>query len=158
MSGMRSEPHIRFLCDQNLGKLAKWLRILGYDVEYMSHWDDKRVAQAIAGDQTVLTRKIMSDYREHMVFIRSDHVQEQIQELFRMLDIKEIGEPFTRCSLCNTLLEDVSKDSVKGLVPDYVENTNKYFARCPSCRRIYWKGTHLSKADDLIHQLHEEKR
>lgn len=158
MSGMHSEPHIRFLCDQNLGKLARWLRILGFDVQYMSCWDDKKVAQAIAGDRTVLTRKTMACYGEHMVFIRSDHAHAQIQELFRMLDIKEIGEPFTRCSLCNTLLEDISKDSVEGLVPDYVHDTNKYFARCPSCRRIYWKGTHLSKADDMIHQLLKEKR
>ena len=157
MSGMHSGYRMRFLCDPNLGKLAKWLRILGYDAEYMASWNDDRITQAIAESRTVLTRKTIAGPCSDIVHIHNDHVREQLKELFRSLHIREIPQPFTRCSICNTLLISASPESVHGLIPDYVQSTHDGFARCPSCNRTYWKGTHISGIYDMIDHLLKEK-
>ncbi len=149
MSGMHSGPQVRFLCDQNLGRLAKWLRILGFDTEFMSKWDEDFMKQAIQSGRIVLTRKGALSEKRGMVFISHDHVQDQLQELASFLDLKH--EAFIRCSRCNTLLVDRPRDEVKGHVPDYVHATHEIFAGCPLCGRIYWKGTHISRIYDMIH-------
>jgi uncharacterized protein len=151
MSGMHSGPQIRFLCDQNLGKLAKWLRILGFDAEFMSHWDKDFMEQAIQSGRIVLTRKGTLSEKRGMMFISHDHVQEQLQEVLAVLDLKCIKEPFTRCSICNVILQRATRDEVKGLIPEYVYDSHDVFAICPSCGRIYWKGTHISRMYDMIH-------
>jgi len=153
MSGMHSESQIRFLCDPNLGKLAKWLRILGFDAEYMARWDDGRIEQAIAVSRTVLTRKTIAGHGSGVVHIRNDHVREQLRELFNSLGIRDFPKPFTRCSICNTPLISASPGSVNGLIPDYVQNTHDDFARCPVCNRTYWKGTHVCGIYDMIDHL-----
>jgi uncharacterized protein len=157
MSGMHSGPQTRFLCDQNLGKLARWLRILGFDAEYMVGWDEKMIAQAMEGNRIFLTRKVSAAAKTGIIFIRHDHAREQLHELFSLLGLKEIPKPFTRCSICNTLLISASSDSVKGLIPEFVHHTHESFARCPACKRIYWKGTHISEIYDMIHHLLKEK-
>ncbi len=149
MSGMHSGHQVRFLCDQNLGRLAKWLRILGFDTEFMPKWDEDFMIQAMKSGRIVLTRKGTLSEKRGMVFISHDHVQDQLQELTSFLDLKH--EPFIRCSRCNTLLVDRSRDEVKGHVADYVYATHENFAGCPMCGRIYWKGTHISRIYDMIH-------
>ncbi len=151
MSGMHSGPQVRFLCDQNLGRLAKWLRILGFDAEYMSHWDEDFMKQAIQSGRIVLTRRGALSEKKGMMFISHDHVQDQLQELMDVLDLKDMKEPFTRCSLCNVSLENTTRDEVKGLIPDYVYNLHDIFAICPSCGRVYWKGTHIHRMYGMIH-------
>ncbi len=157
MSGMHSGPQPRFLCDQNLGKLARWLRILGFDADYMARWDEKMLRQAMAEDRILLTRKVVAQAMTGVVYIQHDHVREQLQGLFKALGLTEIGEPFTRCGVCNTRLMDISKDLIKGLIPDYVHDTHERFARCPCCKRIYWKGTHSSKVYDMIDHLLKDR-
>jgi uncharacterized protein len=151
MSGMHSGPQVRFLCDQTLGRLAKWLRILGFDTEFMPRRDEDVMKQAIQNGRIVLTRKGTFSQKKGMVFISHDHVQDQLQELTAVLDLKVIHKPFIRCSSCNTLLIDIPRDEVKGHVPDYVYSTHDIFAGCPLCARIYWKGTHISRMCDMIH-------
>lgn len=155
MSGMHSGSQTLFLCDPNLGKLAKWLRILGFDTEYMSQWDEEFMENAIQSGRIVLTRKSLLSDNKGMVFISYDHVQEQLKELFAALDLKVIREPFTRCSLCNVILKNTTRAEVKGLIPDYVYDSHDNFAICPSCGRIYWKGTHVSHMYDMIHLAEE---
>jgi uncharacterized protein with PIN domain len=153
MSEMHSGPAVRFLCDQNLGRLAKWLRILGFDTEYMARWDDTRVKDALSSGRIVLTKKQKAATVSGMVIIRRDRLREQILELSALYDIGNAGSPFTRCSLCNTYLTAVSHDDVMGCVPEYVYATQDVFARCTTCRRIYWKGTHFKHAQELIESL-----
>ena len=155
MSGMHSGSQTLFLCDPNLGKLAKWLRILGFDAEFMSHWDEDFMKQAIQSGRIVLTRKGTLSEKKGMVFISHDHVQEQLQELVAVLDLRGMKEPFTRCSLCNVILKNTTRDEVKGLIPDYVYDAHDIFAICPSCGRVYWKGTHISRMYDMIHLAEE---
>jgi uncharacterized protein with PIN domain len=155
MSGMHSGPQVRFLCDQNLGRLAKWLRILGFDTEFMPHWDEDFMKQAIQSGRIVLTRKATLSEKRGMVFISYDHVQDQLQELTAVLDLTGKHEPFIRCSRCNTLLVGRNRDEVKGQVPDYVYAIHEIFVGCPLCGRIFWKGTHISHMYDMIHLVEE---
>jgi len=153
MCGMHSDLPVRFLCDQNLGKIAKWLRILGFDAEYMSPWDEDQVRRSVKNGRIVLTRKHSIASHKSVVFIAHDHVREQLQELFGALDLRQGAEPFTRCSLCNAVLVDTSREEVHAHIPEYVYTTQEIFARCPSCGRIYWKGTHAKRIYDMIHSL-----
>jgi uncharacterized protein len=150
MSGMHSGPQIRFLCDQNLGRLAKWLRILGFDTELLPRWDEELMEQAVQSGRIVLTRKGTLSGKRGMVFISHDHVQEQLKELLAAIDLKGLQEPLTRCSICNVMLQTITRNEVKGLIPDYVYESHDIFARCTSCGRIYWKGTHMTRMYDMI--------
>jgi len=150
MCAMRSGPDLCFLCDQNLGRLARWLRILGFDAEYMHGYDQGRIDRAIADGRIVLTRKSSLAGRRSVLVIRHDRVHDQLLELGGTFDLSCEIKAFSRCSLCNTLLVQVPRDEVKGLVPDYVHATHEAFARCPSCGRIYWKGTHFTRACDRM--------
>ena len=153
MSATHSGPQIRFLCDQTLGKLARWLRILGFDTEYLKHDDDERIRHAIASGRIVLTRRTTMAGTPSVHVIAHDRVREQLIELGRTYDLEQGAYPFSRCSLCNARLEGVGRDEVKGLVPDYVHATLNSFARCPSCNHIYWKGTHYDRTCDKIRNI-----
>ncbi|HXK47154.1 MAG TPA: Mut7-C RNAse domain-containing protein [Deltaproteobacteria bacterium] len=153
MYGMPSGPKGRFLCDPNLGKLARWLRILGFDAEYMRHESEDVVRRAIESGRIVLTRRRTMAARPSVVVIVQDRVADQLMELGRVCDLSSGDPAFTRCSLCNTPLQAAGREEVKGLVPDYVHATRETFARCPSCRRIYWKGTHYQRACDRMKSI-----
>lgn len=153
MSEMHSGQEMRFLCDQNLGRLVKWLRILGFDAEYLSFQDDARVQDAIAEGRIVLTRKKAMAAKSGMVYIREDKVKAQVREVSRVFDLGRTARPFTRCTLCNSVLVKVSREEARGRVPEYVHATQEAFAQCPACRRIYWRGTHFHRAGDAVASL-----
>lgn len=145
MSKMHSDHRITFLCDQNLGRLARWLRIMGFDAEYMRGWDRKRIEQARSSGRILLTRRRSFVSQEGCIVIESDHLAEQIAQLDQALNLEEKVQPFSRCSICNLPLKYVKADEVKNQVPEYVFATHGKFARCPRCSRIYWKGTHPAR-------------
>jgi uncharacterized protein len=153
MSKMHSGHSITFLCDQNLGRLARWLRIMGFDAEYMREWDRKRIEQARSSERIFLTRKRSMAGKEGCIVIESDHLDEQIAYLDRVLDLEEKIQPFTRCSICNLPLKCVKADDVKNQVPEYVFATHEKFARCPGCSRIYWKGTHPARSAESLKNI-----
>jgi len=158
MSEMHSDRTIRFLCDQNLGRLAKWLRMLGFDTECMKRWDPERVERAFMEGRTVLTRKSRLKGCPGLIFIPHDHLADQMRLVEKALEIDRHACPFSRCIVCNVPLAGVSREEVKGRVPEYVYATQESFSFCPSCRRIYWKGTHPERAHDLMDRLLERGR
>ncbi|MGC9323261.1 MAG: Mut7-C RNAse domain-containing protein [Desulfomonilia bacterium] len=153
MSEMHSDQGTRFLCDQNLGRLSRWLRILGFDTEYMRTWDRTRLRAARKEKRIVLTRKRSMSTQEGAVVIQSDRVLDQLRELSMQADLGKGFKPFSRCSLCNSLLEAVPREDIKGLVPEYTYLTQETFSRCPSCGRIYWKGTHFNRAQRIMRTI-----
>ena len=150
MCATHSGPDLRFLCDQNLGKLARWLRILGFDAEYMQQDSNDRIDDAISVGRIVLTRKTSMANRRAVHLIVHDRVRDQLLQLGSMYDLACGNPAFSRCSLCNTPLEHIRREDVKDLVPEYVHATQESFARCPSCGHIYWKGTHYARACDRM--------
>lgn len=145
MSETPSSPRITFLCDQNLGKLARWLRMMGFDAQYLKFWNDEKIKEAIAAGRIFLTRKRSLSNKPGVVLMESDHLEEQIAALDNLLDLGEKIQPLSRCSICNLPLIYAKRGDVEEQVPEYVFATKNEFARCPGCSRIYWRGTHSER-------------
>ncbi len=152
---MSQEP--RFIADVMLGRLAKWLRIAGYDVLYDNKiTDDNLIAQALDDDRIILTRDARMVQRRRVkkyIFIESDYLADQLRQVMRYLRANSLPAPFSRCLLCNVRLQPVEKREVAGKVPPYVFDTQEHFKRCSSCGRIYWAGTHRQKTIRLLEAL-----
>ena len=143
---------LRFLADAMLGRLAKWLRILGYDTLYNPSWDDLYLVRlARAQDRILLTRDTELARRRgvRVLVLKSERLEEQVRQLHRDLGLGAVA-PFSRCPVCNTPLEEISKDQAWGQVPPYVFVTQKEFRLCPSCDRFYWRGSHWEHMLELV--------
>ncbi len=143
-----------FFADDMLGRLARWLRIAGYDTVYHRRIRDVELIDgALREKRIILTRDRKLGLRKlaptHLI-IRYDHYPDQLAQVIEELNLTLDPERFfTRCVLCNLLVEAAAKEEVKTLVPSYVYQTQNYFHRCPSCRRIYWPGTHLEEVKKI---------
>jgi len=138
---------MKFICDIMLGKLAKYLRIMGMDTSYSSSSSLSQIIAASAAEQrTVLTRRtgqLLSEQQASSYFIQSNYSYEQLQNVISHFNLQPDSSCFfTRCLLCNELLTAIEKAAVAENVPDYVFSTINDFSQCPCCRKIYWKGTH----------------
>ena len=146
----------KFYADAMLGSLARWMRALGFDVEYDRAIDDRvLVRRALSQGRIVLTRdKQLAGRRAlrgRVRFIESDRLEEQLKQVVERYPIG-VGGSFTRCLRCNALLQDIDREEVKGRVPAYVFETEKRFRKCGPCGKIYWPGTHRA------HMIGEIKR
>jgi uncharacterized protein len=144
---------VRFVADVMVGKLARWLRVLGVDVAYSNTFTDDDILRISQSDnRIILTRDIrFAATRKpgECIVIESDHHREQVQQVIRTFALKEF-RVFSRCLECNALLQDVNKEEVFESVPPYVYLTQEHFARCPSCGRVYWHGTH---AEEMLKRI-----
>ena len=141
------------LCaDVMLGRLAKWLRIVGFDVVYSNDADDDELVETCKSQgRILLTRDTAVAKRAgpdvKTIFVEGDHIKEQFASIRNKLPITlEPPLIFSRCLVCNTPLRRASREEVEPLVPAFVFNTNKEFKICPNCHKVYWKGTHVRHA------------
>jgi len=140
----------KFIVDNNVGKLVKWLRLMGYDTHFFNGTSDSHlVATALAEGRVILTRdtqimkrRVVTSGQLKAVLISSDEPQLQMQQVIDALDLSRQLRPFTICLECNQVLVERNKDKVKDLVPPYVFQTQSQYMECPACHRIYWRGTH----------------
>ena len=144
-------PGKRFAVDIMLGKLAKWLRALGFDARSMSLDDRARIDSLLSEGYIPVTRREKFSGIEGVIFIRDDWQFEQLKELLSTLSV-EIDElrPFSRCSLCNAELMQIPREAAFGAVPDYVFETVSNFRKCPECARVYWPGSHRKRIIDKL--------
>jgi hypothetical protein len=144
---------MNFLCDRNLGKLAKWLRILGYDTLYEAS-DQGFLAAAQQEGRTVLTRNSRLASRcgpERTLLIRAGRVHEQIADLIETLSLKpDPKDRLTLCLHCNRNLTPAPPAEAEEKVPAYVFQSCTDFRKCPECGRIYWPGSHRERMEDYI--------
>ncbi|MCX5838475.1 MAG: Mut7-C RNAse domain-containing protein [Deltaproteobacteria bacterium] len=144
---------VRFLCDCNLGKLAKWLRILGYDtLWYPGDSDQSFLRKAGREGRIALTRKKnLGGGAGCFIVVRADRVEGQIGEILEALTLKpDPKNRMTLCLRCNAILEAITREEVEGSVPAYVYQNSTCFRKCPICGRIYWPGTHARNVEELI--------
>jgi len=130
-----------------LGRLARWLRLMGYDTAYWRDGADSAlIRQAGAEGRLIVTsdRQLAGRRGIHAVLITSESLDEQMAEAKAVLRSVAPGrpEPFSRCPECNAKLEELSGEAARDLVPPYVWHTQSQFRRCASCGRVYWKGSH----------------
>jgi len=147
MIAERQKEAARFFLDRTLGRLAKWLRILGWDaaVDPGVNELEMRVRCRREG-RILLTRRRGPDF-PGVIRIRSDRVRNQLQELVERLGTHLLDEDrlLSRCAVCNIPIEEISRESVEVRVPEYVFQTQETFHTCPACGRIYWHGTHTGR-------------
>jgi len=153
----RDALKVRFIADAMLGALARWMRVLGCDVEYSNAIEDAEVVErAVDEDRVILTRDFglvkRRGARGRYLLIESDHVAEQLRQVAAAFLLPTRPE-LLRCIRCNTMLESARKESVRGHVPAYVYNTQSEFAVCPSCGRIYWPGTHRERMEEDVARM-----
>jgi uncharacterized protein with PIN domain len=141
-----AEP--RFLADAMLGRLARWLRLLGFDTAYDAALGDAELARrALEEGRIVLTRDraLPEEWRlPRVIVLRAESLREQLRELARALPLRG-GRAFSRCTHCNAPLEDVAREDVAALLPPRVRARQSDFRRCSACGRVYWEGSHVSR-------------
>lgn len=144
-----------FLVDYTLGKLAKWLRIMGYDT-VLCECDRNRafLEEGARERRIVLTRKkslSKREYRGRLMIVEADKIEGQLEEVIRRLDLSPDPDLFfTRCLSCNAVLEPVERSVVEGRVPPYVYNTQRDFSICPNCGGLFWPGTHKENMEAFL--------
>lgn len=140
----------KFIADNNVGKLARWLRIMGYDALSFREKDDGELIKlAINEGRVILTkdtqiakRRLVMSGRLKTILIQEDDPEAQVRQVVRALDLDRYFRPFSICLECNQTLVPRNKAEVKNLVPPYVFQTQSQYMQCPTCHRIYWRGTH----------------
>ena len=146
-----------------LGRLARWLRILGHDVQYdPDAADDALVEQATTESRLLLTRDTRLLERRGLprtIFVRDDHLEAQLRQVHDELSLPvDESRLLTRCAECNGVLEEAAKESVRGTVPPHVFASQERFLRCPGCCRVYWAGSHLPHLRDRLRLMLGEER
>ena len=147
---------VRFVADCMLGKLAKWLRMLGYDCEYIHDADDDTLVRiAVRQDRILLTRdtKLCERrmVRSRCVYVDWGSTSQQIKQVISELGLELPKDAmFTRCTVCNSELEPMSKSEAAGRVPPFVYKTHDEYGYCSRCNKIYWRGTHVQHVLESI--------
>jgi uncharacterized protein with PIN domain len=148
---------MKFIADVMLGRLAKWLRILGYDTIYDSKFtDDELFFKAHQEKRVLLTRD--SDLAQRMnpkycFFMAEQAVREQVKQVIAQYHLNTEQYLFTRCTLCNEAIYPIAKELVGGRVPQFVYNSIDEFYYCEKCDKIYWAGSHIKQVRDLLSKL-----
>lgn len=151
---------VKFIADVMLGKLVKWLRVIGIDVLYDNKITDEELIYISNQEKRVLLtrdKRLSFDKRlKEVIFIENELIDEQIKEFFEKTKIRP-DKLFSRCIICNKeLIKVVDKNEIKGKVPIYTYLTHNDFSICNRCGKVYWKGTHRDnmkkKIDELILQ------
>jgi len=149
---------MNFVADRMLGKLARELRMLGYDTIYYPGEDAYRLIKLAREEKRVIltrnTKLFPKTPEDHIIRITKDRASLQIKELLQRgyISLKE-DTLFSRCLLCNILLDDIPREEVEGKVPDFIFYQQKHFFRCPQCLRIYWQGSHQENMKKRIEAL-----
>jgi len=143
-----------FAADRTLGKLSKWLRLIGFDTIYESDHGEEAFYAELASQRILLTRakQILKQYSSRkLIFIESNNPFEQVKQVIRELNLTFAdANPFSICIRCNLPLIDVDKNELAGMLPDYVWASHTRFKTCPGCRKIYWPGSHWQRSLERI--------
>ncbi len=146
----------RFLADRNLGSLARWLRLLGFDTMYPDILDDGELLKMAKREgRTLLTRdrNLASRNPAATYLVNAGNLEEQLQEVVRVFQLSEKAKPLSRCSLCNHPVKPVMKEKVKEVVPQKVLDFQENYWQCSGCGKVYWQGSHWERMKEKLRQV-----
>lgn len=147
----------RFVLDAHLGKLAGYLRLLGFDTLYRNDYDDETLARISSAEPRILLTRdrglLKRSLVTHGYYVRQVDPQRQIVEVLHRFDLQGQIAPFHRCIRCNGLLRDVSKEMIGDRLPHHTCEYYDEFHMCDQCGKVYWKGSHYQRLLDFIASL-----
>jgi uncharacterized protein with PIN domain len=162
VSKLRNSPlrEIQFILDVHLGKLARYLRLIGFDCYYHNELTDKNIAEISLNEKRIiLTRDkgiLKYNHVTHGYFLRSDNPREQLKEVIKRFDLKNSIKMFTRCMECNGELTNIPKEKIINELLDGTKNHYDHFFMCNNCSKIYWRGSHYKKMKSFINTVLSE--
>lgn len=148
---MKSADYPRLFCDVMLGKLARRLRLLGVDVRYERGVKGiEAYRRAKADGRSFLTRHHRFKNMPDVLYVNSDNVNEQVEQMRQVLRLKATGKKeegrfLMRCSVCNEPLTKINREQARPAIPFYIYQIHTEFRRCPKCQRVYWPGSHMKR-------------
>lgn len=147
----------RFLVDVNLGKLARYLRLAGFDTVYHTHAkDDVLIEQMLEEDRALLSRDRKLLMRKVVTcgyLPRSDQPTIQLEEVFRRFDLFDDVDPYSRCVHCNGVLQSVPKEQILDQLEPLTKRHFDDFSQCPNCGQVYWAGSHRRRLDERMKKI-----
>lgn len=151
----------KFIANVNMGDIAKYMRLLGLDVYYDPSISAQEIIKISKNENRIIltkSRKLLK-FKEvsHGIFIHPGKMEDQIRKIIDFLDIKNQIRPFSRCLLCNNLLESIPKENILDRIPPKVKEFYDEYNHCTSCDRIYWKGSHQIKMQNVIDLILQKK-
>lgn len=151
---------IRFVLDTHLGKLALYLRMLGFDALYRNDFSDEELASISAREHRILLSRDRGLLKRSEVTrgycVRANDPFEQLEEVLRRFDLDRKIQPFERCLHCNQLLEPALKEEVEDRLPPGVRELYDEFCLCPGCGRVYWEGTHFKRMEGFVRRIQDK--
>ena len=147
----------RFVADGHLGRLAAYLRMLGFDTLYDGNYQDKELARLSSGESRILLTRDRGLLKRNVVslgyYVRATEPAQQLVEVSREFDLISAIAPFRRCMHCNALLRATEKESIRHrLLPETAKHFQEFYT-CPDCQRVYWKGSHYRRMKRLIESM-----
>ena len=159
---LRSKPlrKTKFLLDENLGKLTRKLRMLGFDAASPVNQDEQAMIRKARQEKRIIltrSRRLLKNKQiSHGYWVRSNDPPLQLKEIICRFDLKSQYKPFTRCIRCNGLLKKVPGQAIVDLIPDRTAGDFKEFRQCPQCKKVYWQGSHFQRMQTQIENIQHE--
>jgi uncharacterized protein with PIN domain len=156
---VRPQPlrETKFVLDVHLGRLAGYLRMLGFDTVHANRADDHDLVRVSRDEKRILLTRDRGVLKHsdvtHGYWVRETDSRRQLEEIVRRFDLAGSLRPFSRCMVCNRLLRTAARDEVKGRVPAGTLEWCKEFAECTGCGRVYWEGSHYRRMQEWIERL-----
>lgn len=151
-SELSGTPH--FVLDVHLGRLAAYLRMLGFDTLYRNDYDDPELAEISRDEERILLTRDLGLLKRSMVthgyYVRQMNPREQLVEVVKRFDLFSTIDPFRRCVSCNGQLEPIAKEDIGDRLPQDTKDYYSEFRICGSCGQIYWNGSHTARMEQLI--------
>jgi uncharacterized protein with PIN domain len=149
----------RFVADAHLGRLARYLRMLGFDTLYENALPDRQLVQTSVHERRVLLTRdrelLMHRELTHGVFVRGERPRDQLRYIVERLDLARTCQPFSRCMDCNAELVAADPSTLIGEVPPAVLSNHRHFQSCTGCSRVFWRGSHYARMVKLVGRVLE---
>lgn len=156
---------MKFVIDTNVGRLARWLRMMGYDAVLFHELDDGLMVKLalmqgriiITKDSEFMKRRAITSHRVKAVLVSGDDPDSQMQKVISELKLNTHFKPFSRCLECNAVLLPRDRDGIEGEVPPRVYEKQEQYMECPTCHRLFWQGTHWEDMCRKLQQFEVER-
>jgi uncharacterized protein with PIN domain len=153
---------MKFVVDCMLGKLAKWLKILGFDAVFFSKIEDDDLLEIATNEDRILltrdTELFEKSKKVKSLFIESENWRTQVGQVLDYFDLWKDVKPNSRCIECNVRIKDLPREKAKNLVTPFVFENADTFALCPDCGRVFWRGTHLKDMETKINDFLKKRK